>query len=61
MKKHNVSINEVYFENKEDDNPVNYLEEQVEVLCKLLDNDPEWLHIQEVYVNEVGNDTSPIM
>ena len=33
----------------------------MEVLCKLLDNDSEWLHIQEVYVNEVGNDPSPIM
>ena len=40
-KKHNVSINEAYFKNEEDDNPGNYSEEQAEVLCELLDNDSE--------------------
>ena len=49
------------FENEQDDNPGNYSEEHVKVLCKLLDNDFEWLHIQEVYVNKVGDDASPIM
>ena len=38
-KKNNVSINEVYFKNEEDDNPGNYSEEQAEKLCKLLDTD----------------------
>ena len=61
VKKHNASINEAYFKNEKEDNPGNYSEEQAEVLCELLDNDSEWLHIQEVYVNEVDNDTSPIM
>ena len=61
MRKHNVSINEADFKNEEDDNPGDYSEEQSEVLCKLLDNDSECLHIQEVYVNEVSDDTSPIM
>ena len=60
-KKINISINEAYFENEEDDNPGNYSEEQVEELCKLLDTDSEWLHIKEVYVNEVGDDTSLIL
>ena len=36
-KKHNVSINKAYFENKEGDNPGDYSEEQAEVPCKLLD------------------------
>ena len=38
-RKNNISINEAYFENEEDDNPGNYSEEQVEGLCKLLDAD----------------------
>ena len=58
--KNNVSINEAYFK-KEDDNPGNYSEEQAEELCKLLDTDSKWLHIKEVYVNKVGDDTSPIL
>ena len=38
-KKNNVSINEAYFKNEEDDNPGDYSEEQAEEPCKLLDND----------------------
>ena len=38
-KKNNVSINEAYFKNEEDDNPGNYSEGQAEELCKLLDTD----------------------
>ena len=60
-KKNNVSINETYFENEEDDNHGDYSEEQAEELCKLLDTDSEWLHIQKVYVNEAGDDTNPIL
>ena len=54
-------INEAYFENEEDDNTGDYSEEQVEELCKLQDTNSKWLHIQEVHVNEVGDDTSPIL
>ena len=38
-KKNSININEVYFENEEDDNPDNYSEEQAEELCKLVDTD----------------------
>ena len=60
-KKISISINEAYFENEEDDNPSDYSEEQVEELCKLLDTDSEWLNIKEIHVNEVSDDTSPIL
>ena len=40
-RKNKISINEAYFKNKEDANPGNYSEEQVEELCKLLDTDSE--------------------
>ena len=59
--KNSISINEVYFENKEEDNPGIYSEEQPEELCKLLDSDSERLNVKEVHVNEVGNNTSPIL
>ena len=52
-KKNSISINEAYFKNKEDDNPGDCSEEQVEELCKLLDTDSKWLNIKEVHVNEV--------
>ena len=39
-KKNNISINNAYFKNK-DDNPGNYSEEQAEELCKLLDTNSE--------------------
>ena len=39
--KHNISINEAYFENEGEDNPSDYSEKQVEVLCKLRDTDSE--------------------
>ena len=40
-KKNSVSVNEAYFKNEEDDNPGDYLEEQAEELCKLLDTNSE--------------------
>ena len=60
-KKNNVSINEMYFKNEEDDNPGNYSEEQVDELCKLLDTNSKWLQIKEVHVNGVGDNTSLIL
>ena len=36
-RKNSISINETYFENKEDDNPGNYSDEQPGELCKLLE------------------------
>ena len=60
-RKNSISTNEAYFENKEDDNPGNYSEEQAKELCKLLDTDSEWLNIEEVHMNEVGDETNPIL
>ena len=51
----------MYFKNEEDDNPGNYSEEQAKELCKLLDTNLKRLHIREVHVNEVGDNTSPIL
>ena len=60
-RKNSININETYFENEEDNNQGNYSEEQAKELCKLLDTNSKWLNVRAVHVNEVGDDTSPIL
>ena len=60
-KKNSININQAYFKNEEDDNLGDYSEEQAEELCKLLDTDSKWLNINEVHVNDIGDDASPIL